>query len=167
MPFPSLGDLPDLGIKPASPVSLALQADSLLLSHWGSPTSSLSRIYSLLSQPHLHLVQPHHGPDQCSLSHADFLAPCPQLLPFTQGDSPPHLCSLVSLPVNSTVLTKSFYLFTYFWLCWVSVAVHRLSLVVARGLLICSGSSCCGLYGMQASVVTALEYGLLCCGTWA
>ena len=34
LPFPSPGDLPDLGIKPASP---ALQADSLLLSHQGSP----------------------------------------------------------------------------------------------------------------------------------
>ena len=28
-------DLPDLGIEPVSP---ALQADSLLLSHWGSPS---------------------------------------------------------------------------------------------------------------------------------
>ena len=27
----------------------------------------------------------------------------------------------------------SFYLFTYFWLCWVFVALHRLSLVVAGG----------------------------------
>ena len=35
LPFPS-GDLSDLGIKPESPVSPALQADSLLLSHWGS-----------------------------------------------------------------------------------------------------------------------------------
>ena len=34
-PFPPPRDLPDLGIKPASP---ALQADSLPLSHLGSPT---------------------------------------------------------------------------------------------------------------------------------
>ena len=34
LPFPSLGDLPTPGIKPASP---ALQADCLLLSHLGSP----------------------------------------------------------------------------------------------------------------------------------
>ena len=33
LPFPSLGDLPDSGIKPGSP---ALQADSLPLSHQGS-----------------------------------------------------------------------------------------------------------------------------------
>ena len=35
--FPPPGDLPDPGIKPASPLAPALQADSLLLSHWGSP----------------------------------------------------------------------------------------------------------------------------------
>jgi len=34
LPFPSPGDLPDPGIKPTSP---ALQPDSLLLSHQGSP----------------------------------------------------------------------------------------------------------------------------------
>ena len=31
---PPLGDLPDPGIEPASPVAPALQADSLLLSCW-------------------------------------------------------------------------------------------------------------------------------------
>ena len=34
LPCPPPGDLPDLGIESASP---ALQTDSLLLSHWGSP----------------------------------------------------------------------------------------------------------------------------------
>ena len=34
LPFPLPGNLPDPGIKPVSP---ALQMDSLLLSHWGSP----------------------------------------------------------------------------------------------------------------------------------
>ena len=33
LPCLLLGDLPDLGIKPTSPVSPALQADSLPLSH--------------------------------------------------------------------------------------------------------------------------------------
>ena len=32
LPFPTPGDLPDPGIEPKS---LALQADALLLSHWG------------------------------------------------------------------------------------------------------------------------------------
>ena len=37
LPFPPPGDLPDTGIKPESPASPALQADTLLLSHRGSP----------------------------------------------------------------------------------------------------------------------------------
>ena len=36
LPFPSLGDLPDPGIELVTPVSLALQADSLLLSQHAS-----------------------------------------------------------------------------------------------------------------------------------
>ena len=35
LPFPSPGDLPDPGIASASLAAPALQADSLLLSHWG------------------------------------------------------------------------------------------------------------------------------------
>ena len=37
-PFPPSGDLANPGIKPMSP---ALQADSLLLSHWGSLSCSI------------------------------------------------------------------------------------------------------------------------------
>ena len=37
LPCPSSGDFPDPGIKPVSPVAPALQADSLPLSHRGSP----------------------------------------------------------------------------------------------------------------------------------
>ena len=37
-PFPPPGDLSDPGIGPMSPMSPALEADSLPLSHWGSPT---------------------------------------------------------------------------------------------------------------------------------
>ena len=36
-PCSPLGDLPDPGIKPASPVAPALQTVSLVLRHWGSP----------------------------------------------------------------------------------------------------------------------------------
>ena len=36
LPWPPAGDLPNSGIE-SSPASPALQADSLLLSHWGSP----------------------------------------------------------------------------------------------------------------------------------
>jgi len=38
---PPPGDLPHPGIKPMSPASPALQVDSLLLSHWGSPPRSI------------------------------------------------------------------------------------------------------------------------------
>ena len=37
LPCPPPGDLPDLGIEPRFPAAPALQGDSLLLSHWGSP----------------------------------------------------------------------------------------------------------------------------------
>ena len=37
LPCPPPGDLPDPGIEIASPTAPALQADSLLLSHQGSP----------------------------------------------------------------------------------------------------------------------------------
>ena len=37
LPCPPSRDIPDPGIEPTSPVAPALQADSLLLSHQGSP----------------------------------------------------------------------------------------------------------------------------------
>ena len=37
LPFPLPGDLPDPGIEPGSPASPALQVNSLLLNHLGSP----------------------------------------------------------------------------------------------------------------------------------
>jgi len=37
LPFPPPGDLPDPGIESESPMSPALQVDSLLLSHQGNP----------------------------------------------------------------------------------------------------------------------------------
>ena len=42
LPCPSAGDLPDPGIKPTCLVSPALQADSLPLSHQGSPSTGLA-----------------------------------------------------------------------------------------------------------------------------
>jgi len=41
--YPPPGDLSNTGIEPAFPVSLALHADSLLLSHQGSPKEALMR----------------------------------------------------------------------------------------------------------------------------
>ena len=60
LPFPSPGDLPDPGIEPASP---ALQADSLLLSQWGSAPPHPLLPGPLQRQRHrwgkLHLPQSH------------------------------------------------------------------------------------------------------------
>ena len=50
-PCPSPGDLPDPGMEPGSPAPSASQADSSLLSHQGSPTSSLTlKINSIQSK---------------------------------------------------------------------------------------------------------------------
>ena len=55
LPFPSPGNLPNPGIEPTSP---ALQVDSLLLSHQGSPMSAL------LSSEIIHVHLPPHPPTQ-------------------------------------------------------------------------------------------------------
>ena len=47
LPFPPPGYLPNPGIKAASPAFPALQVDSLLLSHWGSPLHCVSIPYCL------------------------------------------------------------------------------------------------------------------------
>ena len=41
--FTPPGDLPDSGIEPMSPETPALQADSLLRSHWGNPQNIYTR----------------------------------------------------------------------------------------------------------------------------
>ena len=46
LPYPPQGDLPDPGMEPASPVSPALQADSLLLSHQGSPIVLINLVFN-------------------------------------------------------------------------------------------------------------------------
>ena len=46
LPFPPPGDLPNPGIKPESPVSSASQADSVPLSHLGSPTYTHTDMYT-------------------------------------------------------------------------------------------------------------------------
>ena len=46
LPFPPPGDLPDPRIQSASPVSLSLQTDSLLLSHWEGSKRVPQQIYA-------------------------------------------------------------------------------------------------------------------------
>ena len=46
LPFSSLGELSHPGIEPEAPAaSPTVQADSLLLSHWGSPISTITLDY--------------------------------------------------------------------------------------------------------------------------
>ena len=49
LPCSPPGDLPDPGIEPVSPVTPALQADSLLMSHQGSPMELLRGLNEALS----------------------------------------------------------------------------------------------------------------------
>ena len=94
---------------------------------------------------------------------------------------------LPHFPFLTPDFLKLISLFTYFWLCWVFVAVRRLSLVAVSGATLCCSeqSSHCGAFsccraqalGAWASVVVAcrlsscgsraLEYRLSSCGTWA
>ena len=61
LPFLSPGDLPDPGIKPVSPVAPALQADSLLLSHWGSPEQLLVVSFSRVGHPQSTEIRANRG----------------------------------------------------------------------------------------------------------
>ena len=66
------------------------------------------------------------------------------------------------------------YLFIYFWLCWVFVAAHRLSLVVGVGATLrcsawashCGGFSC-GARAPGARPSVVVVRGLSSCGSWA
>ena len=55
--FPPLGDHPNPGNKLKSPTFPALQADSLLLSHWGSPNNVLIQHYSNTQLLNIHHSQ--------------------------------------------------------------------------------------------------------------
>ena len=68
---PPPGDLPDPGIKPMAPEAPELQADSLLLSHWGSLMyQQKSQINGVSTTPStwdiiLKMEQQLQYPDQC------------------------------------------------------------------------------------------------------
>ena len=78
LPFPSPGDLHDPGIEHASP---ALQVDSLLLSHQGSPEKSKfgKKTVSLFTIPIQHYAE---------RSAAALLQSCPTLCNPTDGSPP-------------------------------------------------------------------------------
>ena len=69
LPCPPPGDLSDPGIEPTTP---ALQADSLLLSHWGSPHPS-SGITKVLSHPQISTLLEQVSPSQLKEAHTSDL----------------------------------------------------------------------------------------------
>ena len=68
-----------------------------------------------------------------------------------------------------------FILFSYFWLCWVFIAAHGLSLVAASGGysslrcagFSCGGFSCCRAWALGAQASVAVARGLSSCGARA
>ena len=57
LPHPPPGNLPDPGMKPTYLMSPALQADSLPLSHRGSPTKSTATCYNKIDESHEYCVE--------------------------------------------------------------------------------------------------------------
>ena len=57
LPCPPLGDLPNPRIEPASPKAPTLQADSLQLSHWGSPLFDIHNNKLLNSNDHFQIYK--------------------------------------------------------------------------------------------------------------
>ena len=72
-------------------------------------------------------------------------------------------------------LKKCIYLFIYFWLCWIFVAVCGLSLVAASEATLrfgvrashCSGFSCCGAWALGAWASVVVVRRLSSCGSGA
>ena len=95
--FPSPGDLPDPGIKPTSPASIAsptLQADSLLLSHQGS-TFRYNQFSSVQLLSHVQLFE------------TQWIAVCQSSLSFTNSGSLLKLMSIKSvMPSNHLILCR-------------------------------------------------------------
>ena len=85
LPFPSPEDLPDPGIRPASPVSLALQADSLLTQSPGKWVSWASLVaQTVKNSPAVQETQVQLEEDFFVLS-----LQLPEILPFpSPGDLP-------------------------------------------------------------------------------
>ena len=73
------------------------------------------------------------------------------------------------------VFLKFIYLFIYFWMRCVFVAVRGISLVAASGATFrcgawashCSGFSCCGARALGARASVVVARGLSSCGSWA
>ena len=76
---------------------------------------------------------------------------------------------MVFFLVGVVVVLKFIY-FVYFWLRWVFVAAHGLSLVAASGgysLLQCAGFSLQWLLLLRSTGSVVVAHGLSSCGSWA
>ena len=92
---------------------------------------------------------------------------------FSENSSEKRVSPYIWTPTNtpgtgSTFLNFYFYLFIYFWLCWIFIAARAFSLVAVLRLLIAVTSRCrAWTLGMQNSVVVV--HGLSCsaaCGVF-
>ena len=87
---------------------------------------------------------------------------------FVPGQIALHSAA-ISITLEIMFLTTSFFIYFYFWLRWVFVAAHGLTLVAASGGATlrcgalashCSGLSCCGSQALGHA-------GFSSCGAWA
>ena len=110
LPFLSPGNLPHPGIEPASP---ALQADSLLLSHRGSPEGSQQLLLSRLS--HVRLLETpwtiiHQGPLSMRFSRKEYWSG----LPFPSPEDLPNP-EIKPMSLTSPVLAGRFFISSASW----------------------------------------------------
>ena len=103
LPFPSPGDLPDLGIKPTSP---ALQVDSLPLSHQGSypgwrPTSNSFSFINFLHLPQVKIPSPSppNSSESYCLYYINYI--CYYVFSFT---CPWHISVIIYVSIYSHVI---------------------------------------------------------------
>ena len=97
--FPSPGDLPNPGIEPASP---AMQADSLPLSHWGSPIELVPSLEQRCSYFKYSSIKKESEVTQSCLTVCD-----------------PMNCSTPGLPVHHRILA-----FTQTHVLWIGDAIQ-------------------------------------------
>ena len=142
LPFLTLGDLPDPGIKLASPVSPALERDSLPLSYWGSPFSYACIFYFSKVTP-------------CYIYQC--LVNCFYHLSVFCGHVFIRICKNLHLMFYLFLKKFNLNIYFYFWLCWAFIALCGLFSSCIKGEPLhfgawasCGGFSCsklssCGL----------------------
>ena len=93
---------------------------------------------------------------------------------FDTADYPLGFFCFLFFKFILAVLVLFFLINLVFWLHWVFIAAHGLSLVVASGgyssggvqASHCSGFSCCGVRALGVRASVAVARGFSSCGTW-